>query len=180
MPIPVKGVSYSTVCGRILGFGWGSAFARFIDLNSSIESPYIDGVSLTHGPPGNRSHIWSFVAAHSDNDIDTHSTRNNCPCSSNIPWPHLKPPSYVGNDYFCDSENEYVYNDQINRWEFQPDYSDLLWNGHGCSHNSTCCSFNNPPYFCKNLNYNTTDDIEMRLMWWFFRGLLTFVEIYIK
>ncbi len=74
MPIPVKGVSYSTVCGRILGWGWGFAFAPFINLNSSIESDYIDGVSLTHGQPGNRSHIWSFVAAYSDNDIDTQYT----------------------------------------------------------------------------------------------------------
>ena len=74
VPIPVKGVSYSTVCGRILGWGWGFAFAPFINLNSSIESDYIDGVSLTHGQPGNRSHIWSFVAAYSDNDIDTQYT----------------------------------------------------------------------------------------------------------
>ncbi len=177
VPIPVKGVSYSTVCGRILGLGSGVAFARFIIFNASIESDYIPGVSLTHGPPGNRKHIWSFVAANSDNEIDTHSTRFNCPCSSNIPWPHLTP-SYVGNDYFCDLEREHVYNDQRNRWERQLDYSDLLWNGHGCSHNSTCCSFNNPPYFCKNLNYTTTDDIEMRLMGYL--DTILFVEIYIK
>ncbi len=159
--------------------GVGEAFVRFIYRNFPIETAYMDGVSLTHGPPRNRKHIWSFVAAYSDNDINTQFPQSNCPCSSNIPWPHLTP-SYVGNDYFCDSNNEYVYNDQINRWERQLDLSDLLWDGHGCSHNSTCCSFNNPPFFCKNLNYTTTDDIEMRLMWVWLRGFLTFVEIYIK
>ncbi len=66
VPIPVNGVSYSTVCGRILGYGWGGrAFDPFIDSHSSIESDYINSVSLTHGPPGNRRHIWSFVNAHS-------------------------------------------------------------------------------------------------------------------
>ncbi len=177
VPIPVNGVSYSTVCGRILGstFGPGSAFDSFIRSNSSIESPYIDGVSITHGPPGNRRHIWSFVAAHSDNN-DIRNTKDNCPCSRNIPWPHTTP-SYVGNDYFCDSQCEHVYRNQ-NRWEFQCDLSDLLWDGHGCGHNSTCCSFNNPPYFCKNLNYTTTDNIEMR--WMENACIISFVEIYIK
>ncbi len=177
VPIPVNGVSYSTVCGRIIGSGWvGRAFLPFIYSNSSIESDYINGVSLTHGPPGNRSHIWSFVAAVSDNNI--RYTEYNCPCSSNIPWPHTTP-SYVGNDYFCDSGREYVYNDMSNKWEYQYDRSDLLWDGHGCGHNSTCCTFNNPPYFCKNLNYTTTDDIEMRWIG-YYDDFISFVEIYIK
>ncbi len=178
VPIPVNGVSYSTVCGRILGWGRGCAFAPFINRNSSIESDYINGVSLTHGPPGNRKHIWSFVVAVSDNEIGTRATRYHCPCSSNIPWPHLTP-LYVGNDYFCESGSEraYYYNVQRNRLE--SDYSGLLWDGHGCGHNSTCCSFNTPPFFCKNLNYTTTDDIEMRSMG-FSTHTLLFVEIYIK
>ena len=28
---------------------------------------------------------------------------------------------------------------------------------------STCCQFNNPPWFCKDLPQPTTDDIELRL-----------------
>ena len=38
-----------------------------------------------------------------------------------------------------------------------------LWNGHGCYDQSSCCSFNNPPWFCKQLPQPTTDDIQLRL-----------------
>ena len=40
--------------------------------------------------------------------------------------------------------------------------SDVLWDGQGCTANSTC-QFNNPPWFTKNLPSATTDDIELRL-----------------
>ena len=40
---------------------------------------------------------------------------------------------------------------------------DPLWDGQGCGGTSTCCSFNNPPWFCKQLPQPTTDDIELRL-----------------
>ena len=60
------GRSYSSVCGRILAYqrGWASAFFRAI-LNTSdtIETAYLSGISLTHGPAGSRQHIWSFVGA---------------------------------------------------------------------------------------------------------------------
>ena len=44
---------------------------------------------------------------------------------------------------------------------FYPD--DPLWDGEGCGQNSTCCSFNNPPWFSKQLSSPTTDDVEIRL-----------------
>jgi hypothetical protein len=40
---------------------------------------------------------------------------------------------------------------------------DPLWDGSGCGSNTTCCSFNNPPWFLKQLPSLTTDDIEMRV-----------------
>ena len=40
---------------------------------------------------------------------------------------------------------------------------DPLWDGRGCGSTSTCCQFNNPPWFCKDLPQPTTDDIELRL-----------------
>ena len=39
---------------------------------------------------------------------------------------------------------------------------DPLWDGAGCVTGS-CCTFNSPPWFCKNLSTPTTDDIELRL-----------------
>ena len=39
-----------------------------------------------------------------------------------------------------------------------------LWDGDGCTGSSTCCEFNNPPWFCKQLPEPTTEDIEIRIM----------------
>ena len=65
----------------------------------------------------------------------------------------------MGEDYFCDSGSESPTNYFIN----QLIADDPLWDGQGCGGNSTCCSFNNPPWFCKPLPQPTTDDIELRL-----------------
>ena len=63
-----RGQSYSRVCGRILAYQRGStdAFWNSFRSHSSIESAYVDGLSLTHGPVGSRQHIWTFAAAHYD------------------------------------------------------------------------------------------------------------------
>ena len=42
-------------------------------------------------------------------------------------------------------------------------FNDPLWDGDGCHSTSTCCTFNNPPYFTKYLASSTTDDIELRM-----------------
>jgi hypothetical protein len=41
-------------------------------------------------------------------------------------------------------------------------YDDPLWDGEGCGPISTCCRFNNPPWFSKSLPKPTTDDLEVR------------------
>ena len=41
---------------------------------------------------------------------------------------------------------------------------DPLWDGAGCyKAGNTCCSFNNPPWFYKQLPSSATDNIEMRV-----------------
>ena len=67
-------------------------------------------------------------------------------------------PEFVGNDYFCDSA---IRGTNVDDGVFYP--NDPLWDGQGCGSRSTCCEFNNPPWFCKQLPQPTTDDIEMRL-----------------
>ena len=37
-----------------------------------------------------------------------------------------------------------------------------LWDGMGCPSVSTCCSFHNPPWFCKAVT-TTSDAIEVRV-----------------
>ena len=39
-----------------------------------------------------------------------------------------------------------------------------LWDGQGCGPYNSCCQFNNPPWFCKQLLKPTNRDIEVRLM----------------
>ena len=41
--------------------------------------------------------------------------------------------------------------------------ADPLWDGAGCGSGNTCCTFNTPPWFFKQLLNTTSDDIEMRV-----------------
>ena len=150
---PVSGGYYTRVCGRIKGYqsGGPDAFETYDDGEvTTIDGAYVSGVSLTHGCR-QRQHIWTFAAGYSEN----HRNRNDaCPCDANI---DITIPPFVGGDYFCES----------GRHQGQP-YgnffpNDPLWDGNGCSKSSTCCSFNNPPYFTKQLPSCTTDDIEARI-----------------
>ena len=141
------GVEYSNVCGRVIGYQYGSPNA--FSSNNNIDSKYVDGVILTHGDP--RQHIWTFAAAR--DEIGT----SNCPCTNtNLISQATTPPTFVGNDYFCDTGSEQSYSSI-----FYGD--DPLWDGAGCGPLNTCCSFNTPPWFYKQLPQPTTDDIEMRV-----------------
>ena len=147
------GVEYSKVCGCVIGYQYGETDAFYA--NRRINSHYVDGVSLTHGDP--KQHIWTFAAAGDEVGGDSYVT-NNCPCINTnqvVPSSSL-PPAFVGNDYFCDTGSE-------ERWQYIFYGDDPLWDGAGCGPLSTCCSFNTPPWFYKQLPEPTTDDIEMRL-----------------
>ena len=149
---PSNGIQYSNICGRVIGYQDQSpdSFRSFQVDSTNIDSYYLDGVSVTHGVPGSRQHIWSFVAALSINEIHGDAT---CPCHNSYGTP-----SYVGQDYFCETGND---NDTL--WDvFFPD--DPLWDGQDCGTSNACeCTFNNPPWFCKQLPQATTDDIEVRI-----------------
>ena len=146
------GFEYSRVCGRIIGYQFGSpdAFGEYHTNQRSIDSYFLDGIVLTYGSP--RCHIWSFAAG--VNQRTSHASQ--CPCNSGS-FPGTIPP-YVQNDYFCDSGRHYattptprIYYD-----------NDPLWDGAGCVQGS-CCQFNSPPWFCKDLPHPTSEDIELRL-----------------
>ena len=148
------GLTYSRVCGRIIAYQNGNTDAfKGLVFYSSIDQPYVDGVSLTHGSVGSRQHIWSFASAIGEEG--PFQAYWLCACSNSNNWPH--PTLFVEKDYFCDSGNHLKDIPGI----FHS--NDPLWNGHGCGSNSTCCQFNNPPWFCKTLPQSTTDDLEVRL-----------------
>ena len=93
-------------------------------------------------------------------------------------WPY-EVPSYVGDSYFCDTgAHTFTWSDDL-RKVFR---NDPLWDGEGCGGSSSCCSFNNPPWFCQHLNYHTSDDLELRLCTYSFYEdkLISLVDIYVK
>ncbi|CAI8053786.1 hypothetical protein GBAR_LOCUS29386 [Geodia barretti] len=151
---PVSGGPYSQVCGRIRAYQYGVPEA-FYGYNyygqTTIDSAYVCGVAVMHGSP--RQHIWTFANGAFEN------TPNgaNCPCENSRIIPI---PSFVGEDYFC--ESGFVYVPNIAEW-YRLHSNDTLWDGEDCHSTSTCCSFHNPPYFTKTLNQKTSDDLELRM-----------------
>ena len=76
---PTNGIRYSHICGRIIGYQYGSPDG-FYDSDPSLTIDYVDGVSVTHGTSGSRQHIWSFAAGvRQDENHD--NAYDNCPCS---------------------------------------------------------------------------------------------------
>jgi len=150
----VHGVQYQKLCGRVTGYQYHStnAFGPYYDnRGTTIDGVYIDGVSITHGHHP-RKHVWSFAAAADE----TRANNWVCPCTkTDAVFTGVVPP-FVGQDYFCDTGSRSQYGSRI--------YShDPLWDGSGCGSTSSCCRFNSPPWFCKQLPQPTTDDIELRL-----------------
>ena len=152
------GIPYTNVCGKVLAYQFGStdAFGGFgLGSNSiTIDTSYVDGVSLTHGT-NPRRHIWTFAAA-----FDEYGSQGDgryvCECSHSARNGRSSP-AFVGQDYFCDTGLQ--RSDGLVSF-FSPS---LLWDGAGCGPNSTCCSFNSPPWFYKELPVTISDPVEMRV-----------------
>ena len=95
--LPLHGIEYSQVCGKVIGYQdkTPDAFYRFIADQNTIDTNYVDGISLTHGHGQSpRKHIWTFAAA-----LHEHTARPDfvCPCMNNYSPPTV--PSFIGNDY---------------------------------------------------------------------------------
>ena len=145
---PSNGISYSQVCGRVVGYQYGSTDAVSETVNN-LNSYYIDGVSITRGSP--RQHVWSLFAGVWSDYTDSN---NSCPCAGGT-----SPQSFVGNNYFCESGNR---GRNILSALFT---SDPLWDGQGCySFEVSCCTAPNIPWFYRNYHStNTTDYLELRV-----------------
>ena len=146
--------TYTQVSGRIIGYQYGAPFAFYGHYASShnIDGTYVDGISLTHGQSP-RQHIWTFAGGSDDVNI---APTWICACSHSQ---QIAPPPFVGEDYFCETANHiqsYTYSTAF--------YDHPLWDGQHCGPNNAtnCCSFHNPPWFCKQLPQPTSDPIELR------------------
>ena len=156
-------ISYSQVCGRVVGYQYASTDAVDSTIgtgaHNDINSYYVDGVSITRG--FSRQHVWTLMAGlheasyyHRVND-----GRYNCPCSQGSTQ-NSTLQSFISNDYFCESGNpatDGTYQSILYT-------SDPLWDGKGCgSLEGTCCAAPGLPWFHKKLGTTTTDYIELRV-----------------
>ncbi len=128
---------------------------------------------MAYGPPGIRKHMWTFASGYHGRSI--------CPCAPGADLLDIIVPSFVGQDYFCESGVS-VVNPTASLY---PD--DPLWDGDGCTvAGNTCCQFNNPPYFTKQLNTTTGHDLEVPACGAWTRNLeredtlIELIELYIR
>lgn len=173
---PSIGVSYSEVCGRVIGYQYNSPDAvdtTFItpDAHASLDKNYVDGVSITHGFP--RTHIWTLMGGL----FDSVYSDANCPCN-NPPGNKQDLQPFIGNDYFCESGTTGPF--------FSPVLytADPLWDGKGCgSQEGPCCSAAGLPWFYKTID-STTNQIELRVCGdqatWDEDVPVSFYEIYVR
>ena len=146
---------YSKVCGQVFGYQVGSTDAFQASHPDLIDQYYVDGVSVTYGTP--RKHIWTFAASITET---TSYPQYSCPCTvagTGLQAP--QPPSFVGNNYFCESGNPLrtFQNTGILRYTDDP-----LWDGRMCE--GQCCrNSTSPPWFRVDLPTETGDNIEIRI-----------------
>ena len=138
---PTNGHQYSQVCGKIKAYQYGQPEA----FQTGSGDWLADGIGLYTS--GQSQHIWTFAAGRDE------ATNGEYICPCNVGHSGITISAIIGQDYFCDtgSESQVFYS------------GDPLWDGAGCGPRSACCSFNNPPWFCKQLPQPTTDDIELQM-----------------
>ena len=170
---PSNGISYSQVCGRVVGYQYASTDAVYPGLydhevygsiingnHLNLNSYYVDGVSITRGSP--RQHVWTLMAGLSQ--AGNHSwtghndARYNCPCSPGSPQ-NSTLQSFIGTDYYCESGNPAT--DGAGSGTFLT--SDPLWDGKGCISQGNCCDRPGLPWFNKVLSSVTADYLELRV-----------------
>ena len=155
-----NGTSYHRVCGKASGYQKGTP--------DGFRSPVVDGLSITYGSP--RQHLWTYAVGFSDSD---NFANVNCPCNSRFAG--RNPPAFVGSDYYCESGRTVHMEYYL---------TDVLWDGEGCIAGNMCCSDPNLPWFYRQLNGTTQDDIEVRsCMDGDFNDealLITSVELYVQ
>ena len=142
-------LNYTQICGRVLGYQGGTTDGIRSDTNTNIDSPYLDGVSITRGSP--REHVWSYISGLTSNAAAS------CPCSdgsTNV--------SIAGNNYYCESGSPGM----PNRDHFY--FGNQLWDGACSNIESACCSSKSndvsPPWFYRDYgNATSTDYLELRI-----------------
>ena len=141
-----NGISYQRVCGRARGYQKGLT-AAFYYTHKTIDQDYASGLSITYSS-NPRRHIWSYVIGNGERMSNFYS----CPCTSSAA---NAAPSFVAKNYYCESAPWY------RPTETTYYFNDTLWDAAGCVDN--CCNDTTQPWFYRQLNQITQDDIEARI-----------------
>ena len=158
-----RGFYYSKVCGQIRGYQFGVPDG-FPPLHGSNAIPdidncntYVDGVTITYGS-NPRKHIWTYACGAREtvegNDL---FLPYNCPCNNDSNGTYV--PEWVGSEYYCESG---LFSDQYRQTILYS--NDTLWDGQQCNGNEgPCCTNPKMPWFIKDINETSTEDIELRM-----------------
>ena len=136
------------MCGRARGYQKEASVSFFQNQpNGQTDGYYVDGLTITHGNP--RQHIWTFA----NGQLDSLADGYNCPSAPGSEFPS---PPFVGINYYCESGATNTHDNSAYY------FNDPLWNVSGCI-TSNCCDNPTQPWFYRQLNETTTDDIEARI-----------------
>ena len=151
---PTHGLSYSRVCGRLRGYQFGGtdAFsASIIEQYTSVDTNYVDGVSITYGS-NPRKHVWTYAVG----SLSFRHLQFDCPCNNGSTY---QAPSFISSDYYCESGVASIIDNQAGAF-----HSDILWDRQQCTGlEGPCCTHSNMPWFNKTLSETTTENLELRL-----------------
>ena len=118
---------------------------------TSIDQPYVAGLSITYRANGKRKHIWSFAGG----AYGKPPSGNNCPCG----YGGDRPPPYVANNnYYCEASRLIASKERI--WYM----NNTLWDGKDCYPTSRCCDNRCQPWFLTALPDRVNTNIEVRWM----------------
>ena len=147
---PTNGISYTHICGRVIGYQKGKTDALY-NQNKSINGPYLDGVSITRGSP--HEHVWSYIAGQRSDD----NSNANCPCNRGST---IQIQEFIGDHYYCESGSDSRVSNTSTLYS-----SDPLWDGKNCLVlEDPCCKSPNLPWFRRDYgNATSTDYLELRV-----------------
>ena len=92
-----NGISYQRIWGRARKYQKGYTYALYGPQLRTIDEDYVSGLSITYSS-NPRQHIWT-IASGSEERRDR-NRHYNCTCSI---YGRYSPPSFVGNNYYCES-----------------------------------------------------------------------------
>ena len=139
---------YNSICGKVRGYQQGSPAAFYVH-SRSIDTAYVEGVSITVGNP--RKHVWSYAVGFSKL---LNSNRINCPCAKH---PGDNPPIFVKDHYYCESGS--IGASSVSAFHG----TDPLWDGRGCPAGDNCCSTLGAPWFYRHFTEPEGGAVEVRI-----------------